>query len=101
MNLRNQQQEMQKCSARGSEFKRSKSRVYRKEYQEQLQPFATSAVKVQLQFNKSCQVAGGTNKLNEEVKQELKGEINQKQVMQKLKLPNTAKLDSLTGVLRN
>ena len=53
-----------------------------KEYQEQLQPFITSAVKVQRQFSKSAGVAGGTNKLNEEVKQ-LKGEINQKQVMHK------------------
>ena len=52
-----------------------------KEYQEQLQPFITSAVKVQRQFSKK-RVAGGTNKLNEEVKQ-LKGEINQKQVMHK------------------
>ena len=47
-----------------------------KEYQEQLQPFITSAVKVQRQFSKSRRIAGGTNKLNEEVKQ-LKGEINQ------------------------
>ena len=54
-----------------------------KEYQEQLQPFITSAVKSTATVQqKVAGVAGGTNKLNEEVKQ-LKGEINQKQVMHK------------------
>ncbi len=49
-----------------------------KEYQEQLQPFITSAVKSTATVQqKTTGVAGGTNKLNEEVKQ-LKGEINQK-----------------------
>ena len=51
-----------------------------KEYQEQLQPFITSAVKSTATVQqKAAGVAGGTNKLNEEVKQ-LKGEIHQKQM---------------------
>ena len=83
---------MPKCSTRGSEFTKQ-IESYRKEYQKQLQPFITSAVKVQRQFSKSCRVAGGTNKLNEEVKT-IKSEINQKQVMDK-KLPNAAELQSL------
>ncbi|HDX9492036.1 TPA: YhgE/Pip domain-containing protein [Bacillus thuringiensis] len=67
-----------------------------KEYQEQLQPFITSAVKsTAIVQQKAAGVAGGTNKLNEEVKQ-LKGEINQKTSDAQNKLPNTAKLDSLT-----
>ncbi|HHY0836641.1 TPA: YhgE/Pip family protein [Bacillus thuringiensis] len=67
-----------------------------KEYQEQLQPFITSAVKSTATVQqKSTGLAGGTNKLNEEVKQ-LKGEINQKTSDAQNKLPNTAKLDSLT-----
>ena len=46
-----------------------------KEYQEQLQPFITSAAKSTATVQqKAVGVAGGTNKLNEEVKQ-LKGEI--------------------------
>ncbi|PKJ53282.1 YhgE/Pip domain-containing protein [Bacillus sp. SN10] len=67
-----------------------------KEYQDQLQPFITSAVKstatVQQKFTG---VAGGTNKLNEEVKQ-LKGEINQKTGDGQSKLPNAAELKTLT-----
>lgn len=67
-----------------------------KEYQEQLQPFITSAVKNTATVQqKAAGVAGGTNKLNEEVKQ-LKGEINQKTSDTQNKLPNTEKLDSLT-----
>ncbi|MGE0977287.1 YhgE/Pip family protein [Bacillus cereus] len=67
-----------------------------KEYQEQLQPFITSAVKSTATVQqKAAGVAGGANKLNEEVKQ-LKGEINQKTSDAQNKLPNTAKLDSLT-----
>ncbi|MBK5425961.1 YhgE/Pip domain-containing protein [Bacillus sp. TH30] len=67
-----------------------------KEYQEQLQPFITSAVKNTATVQqKAAGVAGGTNKLNEEVKQ-LKGEIDQKTSDTQNKLPNTEKLDSLT-----
>ncbi|KXY05400.1 phage infection protein [Bacillus cereus] len=67
-----------------------------KEYQEQLQPFITSAVTSTATVQqKAAGVAGGTNKLNEEVKQ-LKGEINQKTSDSQNKLPNTAKLDFLT-----
>ncbi|KIV67379.1 hypothetical protein SZ39_4882 [Bacillus mycoides] len=67
-----------------------------KEYQEQLQPFITSAVKNTATVQqKAAGVAGGTNKLSEEVKQ-LKGEINQKTSDTQNKLPNTEKLDSLT-----
>ena len=75
MNLRNQQQEMQKCSTRGSEFTKQIESLP-KEYQEQLQPFVTSAVKSTATVQQKLPVAGGTNKLNEEVKQ-LKGEIHQ------------------------
>ncbi|MED3033565.1 YhgE/Pip domain-containing protein [Bacillus tropicus] len=68
-----------------------------KEYQEQLQPFITSAVKSTATVQqKAAGVAGGTNKLNEEVKQ-LKSEINQKTGDLQNKLPNTEKLDSLTN----
>ncbi|MCU5460023.1 YhgE/Pip family protein [Bacillus cereus] len=67
-----------------------------KEYQEQLQPFITSAVKSTATVQqKAAGVAGGTNKLNEEVKQ-LKGEINQKTGDGQSKLPNPAELKSLT-----
>ncbi|PDZ64425.1 phage infection protein [Bacillus cereus] len=67
-----------------------------KEYQEQLQPFITNAVKSTATVQqKAAGVAGGTNKLNEEVKQ-LKGEIDQKTSDTQNKLPNTEKLDSLT-----
>ncbi|MGQ7876739.1 YhgE/Pip family protein [Bacillus sp. 1A] len=68
-----------------------------KEYQEQLQPFITSAVKSTATVQqKAAGVAGGTNKLNEEVKQ-LKGEINQKTSDSQDKLPSTEKMASLTG----
>ncbi|MGN5652192.1 YhgE/Pip family protein [Bacillus sp. Brlt_9] len=67
-----------------------------KEYQEQLQPFVTSAVKSTTTVQqKAVGVAGGTNKLNEEVKQ-LTGEINQKTGEGQSKLPNTVELQSLT-----
>ncbi|MBH0347423.1 YhgE/Pip domain-containing protein [Bacillus sp. BD59S] len=67
-----------------------------KEYQEQLQPFITSAVKNTATVQqKAAGVAGGTNKLNEEVKQ-LKGEINQKTSDGQNKLLNAAELQSLT-----
>ncbi|WP_341519743.1 YhgE/Pip domain-containing protein [Bacillus paramobilis] len=67
-----------------------------KEYQEQLQPFVTSAVKSTATVQqKAAGVAGGTNKLNEEVKQ-LKGEINQKTGDGQSKLSNPAELQSLT-----
>ncbi|GMR64862.1 YhgE/Pip family protein [Bacillus sp. MN7755] len=67
-----------------------------KEYQEQLQPFITSAVKSTATVQqKAIRVAGGTNKLNEEVKQ-LKDEIHQKTGNGQSKLPNTAELQSLT-----
>ncbi|PEJ07067.1 YhgE/Pip domain-containing protein [Bacillus wiedmannii] len=67
-----------------------------KEYQEQLQPFITSAVKSTATVQqKAAGVAGGTNKLNEEVKQ-LTGEIDQKTSDGQSKLPNPAELKSLT-----
>jgi putative membrane protein len=67
-----------------------------KEYQEQLQPYITNAAKSTATVQqKAAGVAGGTNKLNEEVKQ-LKGEINQTTSDAQNKLPNTAKLKSLT-----
>lgn len=67
-----------------------------KEYQEQLQPFITSAVKSTATVQqKAAGVAGGTNKLNEEVKQ-LKGEIDQNTSDTQNKLPDTEKLKSLT-----
>ncbi|TBL06385.1 YhgE/Pip domain-containing protein [Bacillus paranthracis] len=67
-----------------------------KEYQEQLQPFVTSAIKNTTTVQqKAAGVAGGTNKLNEEVKQ-LKGEINQKTGNGQSKLPNPVELQSLT-----
>ncbi|PRT06798.1 phage infection protein [Bacillus thuringiensis] len=68
-----------------------------KEYQEQLQPFITSAVKSTATVQqKAAGVAGGTNKLNEEVKQ-LKGEIDQRTSDAQNKLPNTAGLQTLTS----
>ncbi|MES5847843.1 MULTISPECIES: YhgE/Pip domain-containing protein [unclassified Bacillus cereus group] len=68
-----------------------------KEYQEQLQPFIINAVKSTATVQqKAAGVAGGTNKLNEEVKQ-LKGEINQKTGDGQSKLPNAAELQSLTA----
>ncbi|WP_242280521.1 YhgE/Pip domain-containing protein [Bacillus cereus group sp. BfR-BA-01428] len=68
-----------------------------KEYQEQLQPFITSAVTSTATVQqKATGVAGGTNKLNEEVKQ-LKGEINQKTSDSQNKLPSTEKMDTLAG----
>ncbi|PFJ40627.1 YhgE/Pip domain-containing protein [Bacillus thuringiensis] len=68
-----------------------------KEYQEQLQPFITSAVKSTATVQqKATGVAGGTNKLNEEVKQ-LKGEINQKTNGLQNELPNPAGGKILAG----
>ncbi|HDR7947438.1 TPA: YhgE/Pip family protein [Bacillus toyonensis] len=68
-----------------------------KEYQEQLQPFITTAVKSTVTVQqKAAGVAGGTNKLNEEVKQ-LKGEIDQRTSDAQNKLPNTAGLQTLTS----
>ncbi|PQZ54257.1 phage infection protein [Bacillus sp. MYb209] len=68
-----------------------------KEYQEQLQPFITSAVKSTATVQqKAIGVAGGTNKLNEEVKQ-LKGEINQTTSDAQNNLPNLKELKTLTG----
>ncbi|AEA14720.1 MULTISPECIES: YhgE/Pip domain-containing protein [Bacillus] len=66
-----------------------------KEYQEQLQPFITSAVKSTATVQqKATGVAGGTNKLNEEVKQ-LKGEIDQKTSGLQNKLPNSEGVKTL------
>ncbi|WJE26860.1 YhgE/Pip family protein [Bacillus cereus] len=68
-----------------------------KEYQEQLQPYITNAAKSTATVQqKATGVAGGTNKLNEEVKQ-LKGAINQTTSDAQNKLPNTEKLQSLTS----
>ena len=68
-----------------------------KEYQEQLQPFITSAVKSTATVQqKAAGVAGGTNKLNEEVKQ-LKGEIHQTTNGLQNKLPNLAGMKALAG----
>ncbi|QWG43824.1 YhgE/Pip domain-containing protein [Bacillus mycoides] len=68
-----------------------------KEYQEQLQPYITNAAKSAATVQqKAIGVAGGTNKLNEEVKQ-LKGAINQTTSDAQNKLPNTEKLQSLTS----
>ncbi|MDA2518183.1 YhgE/Pip domain-containing protein [Bacillus cereus] len=66
-----------------------------KEYQEQLQAFITSAVKSTATVQqKATGVAGGTNKLNEEVKQ-LKGEIDQKTSGLQNKLPNSEGVKTL------
>ncbi|MBY7123429.1 ABC transporter permease [Bacillus sp. 16GRE42] len=68
-----------------------------KEYQEQLQPFITSAVKSTATVQqKAAGVAGGTNKLNEEVKQ-VKGEIHQKTNGLQNNLPNPAGIKTLAG----
>ncbi|HDR8093852.1 TPA: YhgE/Pip domain-containing protein [Bacillus cereus] len=68
-----------------------------KEYQEQLQPFVTSAVKSTATVQqKAAGVAGGTNKLNEEVKQ-LKGEIHQTTNGLQKNLPNPAGIKTLAG----
>ncbi|KPU51268.1 YhgE/Pip domain-containing protein [Bacillus wiedmannii] len=68
-----------------------------KEYQEQLQPFITSAVKNTATVQqKAAGVAGGTNKLNEEVKQ-LKGEIHQTTNGLQNKLPNPEEGKTLAG----
>ncbi|KXY45002.1 phage infection protein [Bacillus cereus] len=68
-----------------------------KEYQEQLQPFITSAVKSTVTVQqKATGVASGTNKLNEEVKQ-LKGEINQTTNGLQNKLPNPEGVKTLAG----
>ncbi len=68
-----------------------------KEYQEQLQPFITSAVKSTATVQqKAAGVAGGTNKLNEEVKQ-LTGEIHQTTNGVQKQLPNPAGVKTLAG----
>ncbi|WP_410981253.1 YhgE/Pip family protein [Bacillus pacificus] len=68
-----------------------------KKYQEQLQPFVTSAVKSTATVQqKAAGVAGGTNKLNEEVKQ-LKGEIHQTTNGLQKNLPNPAGIKTLAG----
>ncbi|PEO25270.1 YhgE/Pip domain-containing protein, partial [Bacillus wiedmannii] len=68
-----------------------------KEYQEQLQPFITSAVKSTATVQqKAAGVAGGTNKLNEEVKQ-VKGEIHQTTNGLQNKLPNPEGVRTLAG----
>lgn len=68
-----------------------------KEYQEQLQPFVTSAVKSTATVQqKAAGVAGGTNKLNEKVKQ-LTGEIHQTTNGLQNKLPNPAGVKTLAG----
>ncbi|MEB8868953.1 YhgE/Pip domain-containing protein [Bacillus cereus] len=70
-----------------------------KEYQEQLQPFVTSAVKSTATVQqKAAGVAGGTNKLNEEVKQ-LKGEIHQTTNGLQKNLPNPAGIKTLAGAI--
>ncbi|MED1285881.1 YhgE/Pip domain-containing protein [Bacillus mycoides] len=67
-----------------------------KEYQEQLQPFIANAAKSTATVQqKAAGVAGGTNKLNEEVKQ-LKGEIHQTTSGLQNKLPNPAEVKNLT-----
>ncbi|MBJ8104149.1 MULTISPECIES: YhgE/Pip domain-containing protein [Bacillus cereus group] len=67
-----------------------------KEYQEQLQPYIANAAKSTATVQqKAIGVAGGTNKLNEEVKQ-LKGEINQTTSEMQNKLPNSEGVKTLT-----
>ncbi|PGV65053.1 phage infection protein [Bacillus cereus] len=67
-----------------------------KEYQEQLQPYIANATKSTATVQqKAIGVAGGTNKLNEEVKQ-LKGEINQTTSEMQNKLPNSEGVKTLT-----
>ncbi|HHK5552115.1 phage infection protein [Bacillus anthracis] len=71
-----------------------------KEYQEQLQPFVTSAVKSTATVQqKAAGVAGGTNKLNEEVKQ-LKGEISEKTSRMQSKMPNPEDVGNLTSGIK-
>ncbi|PDZ49959.1 phage infection protein [Bacillus sp. AFS094611] len=71
-----------------------------KEYQEQLQPFVTSAVKSTATVQqKAAGVAGGTNKLNEEVKQ-LKGEIGEKTSGMQSKMPNPEDVGNLTSGIK-
>ncbi|KFM98937.1 YhgE/Pip domain-containing protein [Bacillus clarus] len=68
-----------------------------KEYQEQLQPYITNAAKSTATVQqKVVGVAGGTKKLNEEVKQ-LKGEINETVSGMQNKLPNPEGLKTLTS----
>ncbi|MGI8303555.1 YhgE/Pip domain-containing protein [Bacillus paranthracis] len=67
-----------------------------KEYQDQLQPFITSAAKSTATVQqKAVGVAGGTNKLNAEVKQ-LKGEIQQTTSGVQSELPNPKRVKALT-----
>ncbi|WP_369622643.1 YhgE/Pip family protein [Bacillus cereus] len=71
-----------------------------KEYQEQLQPFITNAVKSTATVQqKAAGVAGGTNKLNEEVKQ-LKGEISEKTSGMQSKMPNPEEVGNLTSGIK-
>ncbi len=71
-----------------------------KEYQEQLQPFITNAVKSTATVQqKAAGVAGGTNKLNEEVKQ-LKGEISEKTSGMHSKMPNPEDVGNLTSGIK-
>ncbi|MGR5981849.1 YhgE/Pip family protein [Bacillus cereus] len=71
-----------------------------KEYQEQLQPFITNAVKSTATVQqKAAGVAGGTNKLNEEVKQ-LKGEISEKTSGMQSKMPNLEDVGNLTSGIK-
>ncbi|PEX92755.1 YhgE/Pip domain-containing protein [Bacillus cereus] len=71
-----------------------------KEHQEQLQPFITNAAKSTATVQqKAIEIAGGTNKLNEEVKQ-LKSEINQTTSGIQNKLPNPEGLTTLTSGIK-
>ncbi|MBJ7986675.1 YhgE/Pip family protein [Bacillus cereus] len=71
-----------------------------KEYQEQLQPFITNAVKSTATVQqKAAGVAGGTSKLNEEVKQ-LKGEISEKTSGMQSKMPNPEEVENLTSGIK-
>ncbi|MDA1578293.1 MULTISPECIES: YhgE/Pip domain-containing protein [Bacillus cereus group] len=71
-----------------------------KEYQEQLQPFITNAVKSTATVQqKAAGVAGGTNKLNEEVTQ-LKGEISEKTSGMQSKMPNPEDVGNLTSGIK-
>ncbi|KXY78381.1 MULTISPECIES: YhgE/Pip domain-containing protein [Bacillus] len=71
-----------------------------KEYQEQLQPFITNAVKSTATVQqKAAGVASGTNKLNEEVKQ-LKGEISEKTSGMQSKMPNPEDVGNLTSGIK-
>ncbi|MFB5251808.1 YhgE/Pip family protein [Bacillus mycoides] len=71
-----------------------------KEYQEQLQPFITNAAKSTATVQqKAAGVAGGTSKLNEEVKQ-LKGEISEKTSGMQSKMPNPEEVENLTSGIK-